>query len=212
MSCANTSHDKEGLPEALVSPENRLKTETITRVEAKIGRGGFFVGSSKRNNIPTINTYNYVLVAGASGLVVEDLLVAVNFANLIDGHINIDISAYVESSNGNSWSYTPASPLPVGRSVNTDFINNFPVSTIESGVNVADLVGDKDYPLYHVDYLIDTSGNRNMVTQDRSNFLTGDRKILAGAGERVLVQTVLSGDATGTIDISSVFFTSEPTG
>lgn len=191
--------------------KRRLKTEAATRTETKIGDGGFFVGASRRFDVPSPSVYSSVLAAGAGGVVIEDLLVTINFGNLTDGHINITVLAYVESSNGNSWAYTSVGAItPAGRSVNTNYINTLPLTTIDSGVTVDTLTGAADYPLYFVDYLIDTSANRNTLSMDRSEFFTGDRKIVIGADEKVLIQTVITGDGAGAVDLSSIFFMSEP--
>lgn len=211
MASNGTQHDKEGLPAELISDDIRLRTEGVTRTEVKINNGNYFVGSSKREDVPTPDTYSSVVTAGVGGLVIEDLLITINFGNLTNGHVNIIVVAYVAASSGNDWTYTTSGTItPVGRSVNTGFINTFPGTTIDSGVTVNTLTGDADYPLYFVDYLIDTSANRNMLSTDKSEFFSGDRKIVVAAGEQVLVQTLVVGVATGTVDFSSIFFTSEP--
>lgn len=207
----------KGLPNDLMTSEivndRRLKVETITRTESKIGDGGLFVGATKRENVPSNDTYSTVFAAGSGGAVIEDVLVTVNFGNLSDGHVNVSVIAFVESSNGNSWTYTTGGAvIPAGRSVNTEFINTLPLSTMDQGVAVNTLTGIGDYPLYFVDYLIDTSANRNTLSSDRSEFFSESRKIVVGPNERVLVQTKVVGTATGTVDFSTIFFISEPLG
>ena len=201
-----------GIPSSLLTTNDesmRLKTSSASIQEQQITEGRFFVGSTERTGV-TLATpiYDSVITAGGKGFVIDDLIITLDFANTADGSLSYSLSVYVDSSNGNSWSYVPIASTPVGRSLNTDFINNFPLSTIQSGVS-ATVSGAADYNIYFADYYVDTSGNRDDSSVTEIKFFDSGRQIILTEGTEILVRATIAGDATGSVDIRTIFFSSE---
>jgi hypothetical protein len=189
----------------------RAKVSTSTREESQILEGNFFVGTTTRLDVPVGNINYIVLEAPADKyLVVEDTQIEPDFLEVSSGKYTIDIEAFVESSNGNSWSYTEGSRVPVGRSLNTGYINVLPTSTIDLAPVVSALTGLEDYPVFFADYLVAEQRNRITISSSGNSFFTKGRQIVLAPSERLLIRTVTGGDAAvGTISIKSIFFTSE---
>ena len=174
------------------------------------GSGRFYTGSSERTGVAVADPdYFSVITAGPSGLVIDDLIMILSFADVTDGKFSYRMSCFVESSSGNDWSYTPGTPTPIGRPLNTNFINDFPASTIDSDVAATVNTGNPDYVIFATDYFIDVGGNRNTQSKVDTNFFESGRQIFMGAGEKMLIQATVSGDAVGSADVSTIFFTSE---
>lgn len=213
MSDARTFTVPDFGPNDLLSSDKigarRVKVITLTEQEQSILDGRFFSGSSTRLGVTVADTPFYsVITAGANGLVIDDLIITLDFANTTDGQFSYTFAAYVDQSNGNDWSYTPITPTPIGRPLNAGFVNDFPLSTIQSDVS-ATVTGTPDYNIYFADYYIDTSGNRNHESVVDNNFFGAGRQIIAPPGTEILVETTIAGDAIGSVDIKSLFFGSE---
>ena len=187
----------------------RLKVSSVTRSELQISRGDYFVGSSERLAIPTGNTYYSVIKAPVDKfLVIETVEVSTDFSEAATGQFNVRIDAYVDISNGNTWSYTPSNPVPAGRPLNASVINSVAGSRIDLGV-AATLTGNLDYPLLSVDHYLETQGNRESITEAGNNFFDKNRQVIVAPSQEVLIRTMTSGGANGTVDIRTIFFISE---
>ena len=187
----------------------RLKVSGATRSELQISQGDYFVGSSERTGISTGDTYYAVIKAPADKfLSIETVEVSTDFSEAAAGQFNVRIDAYVDTSNGNTWSYTVNDPLPAGRPLNAGVINNVATATIDLDVT-ATLTGNFDYPLVSIDHYLETQGNRESITQSGNNFFDKNRQVLIAPNQEVLIRTVTSGGATGTVDIGTIFFISE---
>ena len=188
----------------------RFKVSTTTRQEIQIARGQFFNGISERTAIPTNDTYNAVLKAGPNKLlVIEDAIVETDFNITDSSNYSVKIGAYVDISNGNSWSYTPTAAIPAGRPLSAAKINDFPTSTIDLGVPVAGFTGVQDYSLFFADYYLETQGQRESITTTGTSFFDKGRQIILAPNQELLVRTETGGNSNGTLDLRIIFFLSE---
>lgn len=199
------------LPSDLMTSDTRnsrrLKVTEISS-EIELSRSGHvFVGSSTRTGIPVDDTYTTVVKAGSKWLWVKYVEVNPIFSDVTDGTFLIRLDAYVQGSSGNSWSYTPSNPLPLGRSTNAHFVNVFPESRIDLGVS-ATYSGLADYPLFFEKFYVDQSGNRNTLQSTSGNFFESGGILIPPGGE-MLVVTETAGDAIGSADLRTVFFSAE---
>lgn len=189
----------------------RFKVSTATRQETQIAQGEFFTGFSQRLNVaatPTGTEYFAVFKTADRYAVVEDVTQALDFSSVSDGRYNHKLQGYVLGSATSSFTYTPNNPLPAGRALSTEFINGFPLSTIDLGV-VASTTGNPEYNLFETTFYIDTGGNRNTVSQSGSDFFAKGRQILIAPNSTVLIKSITSGDALGNANITTNFFFSE---
>lgn len=196
-----------------VPGNRRLTVSATSREEVQISRGEFFVGSSLRAGVtvtPGAPTYYYSVVEAPPDkyLVIEDVIQTLDFSAVASGQFNHQLDAFVEGSATSSYTYTPGAPVPIGRALNTEFINQFPTSTVDLGVT-ASTAGDAEYPIFYQDFYVDTQGNRNQVTQSATDFFGKARQIVLAPGGQALVRATSTGDATGSVDIRTIFFTSE---
>ena len=188
----------------------RFKVSTATRQELQISRGSFFVGSTERLAIPVNDTYYTVVKAPADKyLVIEDVLQELGFAAVTDGKYNLKMDAYVKGSVTSTFSYISNVVTPIGRAMISSSINDFPASTIDSGVTGVVLTGDPEYSLTFHEFYIDVGGNRNTINSVTSSFFEKGRQIILAPNGSALVRAVTSGDAVGSADIRTTFFTSE---
>ncbi len=189
----------------------RFKVSTATRQELQIASGEFFTGFSQRLNVaasPAGTVYYSVFKTAGKYAVIEDVTQAVDFSEVTDGHYNHKLQGFVLGSATSSFTYTPSNPLPAGRALSTEFINTFPVATIDLGV-AASATGSPEYNLFETTFYIDTGGNRNTVSQSGSDFFTKGRQILIAPNSTVLIKSTTTGDATGSANITTSFFFSE---
>jgi hypothetical protein len=204
--------ESSALPVAVYTedgPAQRIKVSTVTRQELQIVRAQFFVGSSKRIAVPINDTHYSVLIAPADKyLVIEDVIQTLSFTAVTDGIYKMEMCAYVDGSATSSFTYTPASPLPIGRPMISSSINSFPTSTVDVGV-IASAIGDPEYPLTYNEFYIDSGGNRNTLSQTLHDFFSKNRQVVLAPNGVALVRVTTTGTATGTADIGTTFFTSE---
>ena len=187
----------------------RLKVSTATREELQITRGEFFVGNSTRLAIPTGNIhYSAIIAPSDKFLVIEDVIQELSFTAVTDGTFVMEMSAFVDGSVTSSFSYTPLSPTPIGRAMISSSINTFPDSTVDIGVT-ASSTGNPEYPLTFNEFYIDTGGNRNTLNQSTHDFFAKGRQLVLAPNGIALVRAQTTGNATGTADIRTTFFTSE---
>jgi hypothetical protein len=188
----------------------RLKVNASPRVEATGVAGVTFVGISSRNGVSVGETYDSVIVTGDKWVVIEDVIVTIDFSSVTTGNFTHEIAASIDKSNGNNWTYTPESPVPAGRPINSLYINNFGLTTIDLGVTIPDYTGTSDYPVFFEDYYVDTQGNRSQVSSTGASFFATGKVILCPNSE-ILVRSISSGSATGTANIRTIFFLTELT-
>lgn len=215
LSVQNEPIVRQSIPSDIYTGDNqggvrRIKTATVTSQELRIIQGDFFVGFSSRAGVPVGDVYRSVISAAEGKyLIIDGAIIDPVFSTVTDGQYSITLAAYSSLSNGNSFTYTPLSPVPAGRALNTDFINDFPSSTIDLGVNIPDLTGSADYPLFFADFFIDNSGNRNTLNSTGSSFFEQGRQVVISPGSDLLVETVTAGNAIGTATINLIFFVTE---
>lgn len=203
----------QGIPSDLLTSEEidsrRFKVSTVTRQETQIVRGEFFVGSTTRQGILVNDTYYTIVKAPANKfLVIEDVLQELSFASITDGQYQLIMDAFIDGSVSSSYVYTPVAPTPIGRAMISSSINNFPTSTIQSGVT-ATPTGDPEYPLTFHEFYIDNGGNRNTLANVTSSFFEKGRQLILAPNGEALVRARTLGDAIGSADIRTTFFTSE---
>lgn len=193
-----------------ISSSSRLKVSSSTRQENQIATGNFYNGISERTAIPANDIYNSVIKAGTDKLlVIEDAIVETDF-NIIDSsNYSVKIGAYVDISNGNSWSYTPVAPIPAGRPLNASKVNDFPQATIDLGVPVSSFAGVQDYSLFFAEYYLETQGNRESISTTGTSFFDKGRQIILAPNQELLIRTETGGNSTGTLDLRIIFFLSE---
>ena len=190
---------------------SRLKVSTATRQEIQIARGDFFTGFTSRLNVAAtvIGTeYLAVFKTGANYAVIEDVSQTMDFSEVTDGRYKHTMQGYVSNSVTSSFTYTPNNPLPAGRALSTQFINSFPLSTVDLDVT-GTVTGDPEYNLFDTTFYIDTGGNRNTVNQSGNDFFAKGRQILIAPNTEVLIRSVTSGNASGSANITTSFFFSE---
>ena len=193
-----------------INSASRVKVSSSTRQEYQIATGEFFNGISERQAIPTGDTYNAVLKAGPDKLlVIEDAIVETDFNITDSSNYSVKIGAYVDISNGNAWSYTPAAPIPAGRPLNAAKVNDFPASTIDLGVPVTGFSGAQDYSLFFADYYLETQGQRESISTTGASFFDKGRQIILAPNQEILIRTETGGSSTGTLDLRIIFFLSE---
>lgn len=189
----------------------RFKVSTATRQELQIAQGEFFTGFSQRLNVaasPAGTVFNTVFKTADKYAVIEDITQALDFSSVSDGRYNHKLQGFVLGSATSSFSYTPLNPLPAGRALSTQFINSFPVSTIDLGVTAA-TTGSPEYNLFETTFYIDTGGNRNTVSESGSDFFAKGRQILISPNSTILIKSTTTGDALGSANITTSFFFSE---
>jgi hypothetical protein len=196
-----------------VAPAGAI-TESVIIESTKQGElnasGRFFTGATTRENVTVLDPPRHsVITAGPNGAKIDDLILAINFSDITDGRFTYELTCWAENSNGSDWSYTPSAPAPMGRSMNTAYINDFPDTTYDSDVAATINSGTADYTIYFSDYYLDTTGNRQIQTKSETRFFEADRQLIIAPNEKVLVRAEVSGDATGDADIKSIFFLAE---
>jgi len=190
----------------------RFKVSTVTRQEILIARGDFFVGNSERVNVPVGDVHYSIVIAPIDKfLIIEDVIQDVSFSAVSDGKFTQKMDAFIDGSITSNFSYTPNAPTPIGRAMISSSINGFPGSTADIGIPVGDVTvtGTPEYGLTFSEFYIDNSGNRNVVSQTASSFFDKGRQLILAPGAVALVRATTTGDATGTADVRTTFFTSE---
>ena len=190
------------------SQEPLLATLNMTRAEASAIAGEYYAASSERLGVATGNLYYTVLQTGSKQVTLEDLVVILNFSDVSDGQFDYEIRAYVDSSNKNDWSFTGGFTGSLGSPLNTALINNVSDALITADANVT-LTGSSDYFIYAASDYVDTSANRDIISETKNSFFTNDRKLIIPPNTSVLFESRTGGTATGTVDITSQIFTIE---
>lgn len=185
-----------------------VRLSGISREELTMEEGHYFVGSSTRAGVAVGTSYFTLVQAGAKALTVEDIIVTLDFSSVASGQFNYTMQAFVDISNGNEWTATGGTTSPVGRPINALRVNDLPLSTVRFGVTSSP-TGAPDYPIYFADYYLDTQGNRSVLSVARNSFFEAGRKIIIPPGGQVLIQSLTTGNATGTAEVKTQFFTSE---
>lgn len=209
---------RQGLMSDMFEPDNmvlgrRLKTTAITRSDSQVLLGNYYVGISSRPDVDVSGgdvIYSSVLKAGDNYVVIEDFIQNIDFSGVTDGKFTHTLVGYLSESNGNTFSYTPGTPLPAGRNLNGAHINDFPLAMVDVGVD-ATVAGEPDYPVSFASFFIDTSGNRSSFTETGASFFDGYRHILIPPNSELLIVAESAGGAIGSATIRTEFFMSEMT-
>lgn len=187
----------------------RERSSSLSEIAIAIARGKHFTAATARSAVPVANDYASVLKAPADKiLILEDVFFNLDFDTAANGTFNIVLDGYVDTSSGNTWSYTPVAPVPLGRPLNAAKINDVAASTIDLGI-APTIAGSPDFNFFNASYVIDSGGNRNTVSANTSTFFGADRKLILGPGQELLARTLTSGNAAGTGTVRTLLFTSE---
>ena len=183
--------------------DRKLKTVSSSFQEVEICRGHEYVGVVKRDAVATDNTFYSVINTGAKYLIINDLDVMINFT-AGDGNFLYEMHAYIDISNGNTFTYTGGVNAPLGKPLSTQYVNNIPVATIDVGVTPT-LTGEADYHLFDEQLARDTSGNRETQSAIASSMFANGRITVIAPNSKVLVKSDFSGDNSN-VDITSQFY------
>lgn len=207
-------HTVKGIPSDVFTTEDRhrrrIRTSAVNRPDVENGRGKLFYGSTTRVGVSINDTYYSVVTAPSNQyLIVEDLEPAIDLTNLGAGFFTYTMDVFIKSSVTNTWSHTEGTQQPLGRPMNTEFINVFTDSTIELDVAGVSLTGDPDYLFLQEVYVIDSAGNRSVLTSLVNTFFRNNRRLIVAPNEQALIRVRTGGTATGTVDPAGMFFVSE---
>lgn len=188
--------------------DRKLKTVSSSFQEVEICRGHEYVGVVKRDAVATDNTFYSVINTGAKYLIINDLDVMINFT-AGDGNFLYEMHAYVDISNGNTFTYTGGVNAPLGKPLSTQYVNNTPVATIDVGVTPT-VTGEADYHLFDDQLSIDTTGNRSTQSAIASSMFANGRITVIAPNSQVLIKTDFTGDIA-TANITNMFYFKELT-
>jgi len=207
-----TGFEKKGIPDDLLTPKSsgarRLKVNTVARDEASGARGTTYVGINIREGVSVNNVFDSVFVTGDRWVVVEAINAILDFTNVTSGNFKHTIDAAVMSSNGSVFTYNAVNPLPPGRSVNSAFINDFPLSRLDLDLGDVNFSGTFDYNFFYEDFYLDVQGSRSSISSTEQSFFDVG-KIIITPNTEVLVRAESTGSALGTADVRTTFFISE---
>jgi hypothetical protein len=193
----------------------RLKVDSQSAIITRAINGTVFTGSSLRPDVTVtegVDTLSYgVIKTSSKWLIVNQVIYDIDFSAVTEGKFNHELRAYMDTSNGNTWSYTPNNPLPAGRSVNALDVNDFPLTTYDGQLPIPPTVtGNPDYNLFFTSYFVDTGGNRNFVSSTGTSFFEVTPLIIPPNTE-ALLEARSYGNASGSADIRATFFLTELT-
>ena len=186
-------------------------TGALSREDINILTADMWGGFTERENVLPGTELFQVIRTGDKWLVIEDINVAIDFSNAGSGRYIYELVAYVQGSNGNTFTYTPDSGTvtPLGRNLNVASINVFTDAVLESEPANSSYSGTPDFRVLFVEHFLETQGNRESLSENGSDFFEKDRRLLIPPNTDVLLLAITSGDAPGTADIRSNFFVSE---
>ena len=184
---------------------------SISRVDVNIATSDMWSGATERENVPINDEAFQVIRTGSRWLTIEDINVDLDFSNTGTGRYTYRLVAYVQGSNGGTFSYDQDSGTvtPLGRNLNTRDINVFPEGVIETNPTNSAFSGNPDFRLLFIEHFLEVQGNSESVSENGSDFFEGDRRLLLPPNSEVLLLATTAGDASGTADIRSIFFISE---
>ena len=208
-----TRYEKPAISDDLLTPSDegarRLKVSSASRVESTVTAGKTFTGLSTRTAVAPPTTFDVIIVTGDKWVRIESTEVTIDFANSGTGEFKHVLVAAVDTSSGNTWTYTPVTPAPAGRPINAALINKLPEATVQFDVG-ADFTGTFDYQFFYADYYRETNGSNSSLTSNDIDFFTIG-KVLLPPNSELLVRATSTGSLTGTVDIVTNFFITELT-
>ena len=164
-----------------------------------IDDGLYFSGFINRQVAAPDVTYR-VIKTGSRAFELQSINTNIDYSDSSDGEIEVIIDAFAKDSISNTWSYTGGVAGKAGKSLNTEFINDLPVTDVISGADVT-LSGDADFVLLYEQVLIDTSSNRETIGSTESVMLADGRKLVVPPNSEMLVRTVVNSDGGNTIGL-----------
>ena len=186
--------------------DRKLKTVTTNFQEVEICRGKFYTGVVKREAVVTNNDFYSVIQTGEKYLLITNLDVMLSF-NSGDGAYMYEMSAFIDVSTDNTFSYTGGINARLGKSLNTANVNDAPVSTIQLGVTPT-ITGVSDYLLLESQVILDASGNRDNANVIQSSMFGDGRLVVIEPNSEVLIKSSFTG-IDGNADIITMFYFKE---
>jgi hypothetical protein len=186
--------------------DRKLKTVTTNFQEVEICRGKFYTGVVKREAVVTNNDFYSVIQTGEKYLLITNLDVMLSF-NSGDGAYMYEMSAFIDVSNDNTFSYTGGINARLGKSLNTANVNDAPASTIQLGVTPT-ITGVSDYLLLESQIILDASGNRDNANVIQSSMFGDGRLVVIEPNSEVLIKSSFTG-IDGNADIITMFYFKE---
>lgn len=186
--------------------DRKLKTVTTNFQEVEICRGKFYTGVVKREAVLTNNDFYSVIQTGEKYLLITNLDVMLSF-NSGDGAYMYEMSAFIDVSNDNTFSYTGGINARLGKSLNTANVNDAPASTIQLGVTPT-ITGVSDYLLLESQIILDASGNRDNANVIQSSMFGDGRLVVIEPNSEVLIKSSFTG-IDGNADIITMFYFKE---
>ena len=186
--------------------DRKLKTVTTNFQEVEICRGKFYTGVVKRESVLTNNDFYSVIQTGEKYLLITNLDVMINF-NSGDGAFNYEMSAFIDVSNDNTFSYTGGINARLGKSLNTANVNDAPASTIQLGVTPT-ITGVSDYLLLESQIIRDASGNRDNANVMQSTMFSDGRLVVIEPNSEVLIKSSFTG-IDGNANVTTMFYFKE---
>lgn len=188
----------------------RAQVVNTTQAQFQMLNGAYFVGTTTApaRAIPSV-VYS-ILRSGDKHLAIVGIEATTNVANTGEGDVTEQLRAYVETSNGNTFTYTPSGILvPTGRPLNSEFINQFPQATLEREITDVVINGDPDYILHRADLFVNTQGSSNSFDVKELRLFDEGRFVILPPNTEMLIEAPVEGTATGTVDITTTFFLTE---
>ena len=181
----------------------------VDYIDLKIKDGDYFSGYLIRTTTAP-ETFYRVIKTGNVPLVIESVLSAIDYSDVVDGEFTLSTRIYVDISNYNDWSYVGGTPTKIGKPLSTEFINKVPQFDMIVEPDVGPITGGPDFVTSLIQYFRDTSGNRDIISGVEDSFFSDGRKLIFPANSEILVETVTSGDVGNTADVRTYLNFIEP--
>mgnify|MGYP003654793091 FL=1 len=192
--------------DALITDQDRFKTDTSSRQEQMMARGVYFTSSIPELNREIDGVPTYIVVdTGNLYHVLEELTIDVDYENSGDGNVNVVVEFYAIDSNRSDITVTGGTPLNLGVPLNLDYVNVLSAATFTFDATVTINSGVPDFILYSSQYYKDTAANRESLTGVSASFFDKDRKLIMPPNKRFIFRSTSGGTATGTVNSLAQF-------
>ena len=192
--------------DALITDQDRFKTDCSSRQEQMMARGTYFTSSIVGENREIDGVPTYIVVdTGNLYHVLEELTIDVDYENSGDGNVNVVVEFYAIDSNRSDITVTGGTPLNLGVPLNLDYVNVLSTATFTFDATVTINSGEPDFILYSSQFYKDTAANRESLTGVSSSFFDKARKLIMPPNKQFVFRTISLGTATGTVDSLAQF-------
>lgn len=182
-----------------------FKVSSASEKEQEVIRGDFYAGFVIRENVVTDDINYTVITTTDKYVIIDGIDVFFNFAPLTDGKFYFEMNAYVDASNSNTFTFTANNPQPAGTPLNAQFVNDKALSTLDVGV-AATVTGVNDYNLFDELIFVDSSANRESLSDIRANTLQSGRVLVIPPNSTVLIEAKTLGTSASTLNIKTSFY------